>query len=61
MPEKNVNLSTHKMSWNSRIKLNFAQSCKQTDITKLEGTLALSEKEKKCLNYSQRAIQGNSG
>jgi hypothetical protein len=29
MPEKNVDLSAHKMSWNSRKKLNFAQHCKQ--------------------------------
>jgi hypothetical protein len=29
MPEKNVNLSVHKMSWNSRSKLNFAQYFKR--------------------------------
>jgi hypothetical protein len=26
MPEKNVNLSAHKMSWNSRSRLNFAHA-----------------------------------
>jgi hypothetical protein len=26
MPEKNVNLSEHKMSWNSRSRLNFAHA-----------------------------------
>jgi hypothetical protein len=31
MPEKKVNLSAHKMSWNSRSKLNFAQCFKQID------------------------------
>jgi hypothetical protein len=29
MPVKNVTLIVHKMSWNSRTKLNFTQSFKQ--------------------------------
>jgi hypothetical protein len=49
MPEKNFNLSVHKINWNSQSKLNFAKFFKQIDIhilIKLECTL-----EKKRKNF----------
>jgi hypothetical protein len=56
MPGKDVTLSVHKMSWNSRSKLNFAQCFKQIDThTKLECTL---KKKSKLLNYTQRVSGG---
>jgi hypothetical protein len=36
MPEKNATLSMHKISWNSRSKLNLAQCFKQVDTHKIK-------------------------
>jgi hypothetical protein len=55
MPEENINLSTYKMSWNSRNKLNFAQYFKQIDTHK---ELECSVK-KKLLKLYQRASWWN--
>jgi hypothetical protein len=47
MPEKNVTLSMHKVSWNFRSKLNFVQCFRQIDtFTHLECTLKKNKKLK---------------
>jgi hypothetical protein len=56
---KNVNLSMHEMSWNSRSKLYFAQ-CSVRDIHKMMHKNRVHF-QKNLLNHVQRAVQWNGG
>jgi hypothetical protein len=59
MPEKNVNLSMHKMSWNFRNKLKFSQCFKQMDTyMKNESALSKTNKPKKFLKNIPRGLSG---
>jgi hypothetical protein len=58
MPGKNVNLSTHKMIWNSRSKLNFAQCFKEIHHPPTHTLRGHPQKKRKNFKIILRGLSG---